>query len=252
MGRRLPGGGEGIFKRSRVLSVVLILLLGAMGIGCGDLSNAKRSAVEKVAEAEAAAFAQAVNLRATDVPGLEEMPIPPIPSRPKLQAELSQCAGVANSLHHRIGVFPSHRFGAVDSHRHFLYVLSGVYVWTEPRFAKAQYALNTHRGRVCLARLMPRLARLAPDIPATVHVLPAPWPNIDATEMRLRVVPPLTRRPSYIDLLTFPCRSAEVELVVSTGPGVAKPSMEKRLLAHLYNRARTSELLEREAGSSGC
>ncbi len=233
--------------------MALILLLGAMGIGCGDTSNARRSAGAAVTKEEAIAFAQAVNLRAADVSGLGEMSIPSIHSRPKLQAELARCAGVANSVHHRIGLFPSHRFGAVDSHHQVLYVLSGVSVWTRPGFATAQHASDTSRGRSCTARFMPRLARLAPGVSAAVHVLPDLLPNIGATEMRMRVERPLTRRPSYLDLLSFLCGPAEVELVVTAGPRAAKPWTEKKLLARLYSRARTSELISRVSGSaSGC
>lgn len=219
-------------------------------IGCGGGNGATPSADAPVTKTQALAFAQAVNLRHSDVPHLIEGKAPHIHIRVHLQDELASCAGTESPARHLVSMLASPRFGAEGLHHQSALVLSGVSVWASPAFAQAQHAMDTHRGQACLARFMPRLARLNPDISTTVRLLPAPLPNIGATEVRMRAVSPSSHVPTYIDAISFICGSAEIELDVFTTAIISSPSFERRLLSTLYNRAQASDLI---AGSaSGC
>lgn len=242
-----------VLRRRRgveVLSMALVLLLAAVMLGCGSGNGAAPSANAPITKAQALAFTHAVNLRHADVRHLTEGTAPHLYMRVRLQEELASCAGTESPATHLLSLLASPRFAAVRQDHQSVLVLSGVSVWASPAFARAQHPTDTRRGRACVAQFMPRLARLTPATSASVHLLPAPVPNIGATEVRMRAVPPSAQVPTYIDLISFLCGPAEIELDVTTTAKPSTPGFEKELLSTLYNRARASELIAKSA--SGC
>lgn len=227
-----------------------LVLLAAVMIGCGGGTGAASSADAPITKTQALAFTHAVNLRHADVRHLIEGKAPHVHMRVRLQEELASCSGTESPAKHLVTMLASPRFAAVGLHHQSVLALSGVSVWASPAFAQAQHVMDTHRGRACIARFMPRLARLPPGTSATVHVLPAPLPNIGATELRLRALSPSAQVPTYIDLISFLCGPAEIELDVTTTVKTSTPWFEKRLLSTLYNRAQESELIT--VSASGC
>lgn len=246
--------------------VFCTLILGGMTTGCGggesgttqpaparpsaETTQPASEISAPVTKKQGIAFANAVNLHQGDVSALAELPNSPVRIRRRVQKRLSRCAGTAHPSRHLVSLRASPFFSAVGSGGPSLQVRSAVTVWKRAEFARAQSVLFTRRGRACLARLLPRLAYIPVDTPATVSFVAAPLPKIGATETRLRILAGPKRVPVYVDVINFLCGAAEIELLVISSPRAARPRFERHLLSLLYRRAHASDFVARTSLSS--
>jgi hypothetical protein len=244
--------------RPIALCVAATLVCGVL-TGCGTSATAPTilagSAVRTpITKARAAAYAQAVNLRAGDLP---EMKV----TAPKHQGkavggqehELATCDGGPNP-HLLISRIKSPTFsGAVEGE--YEQIRSTVEVQpTEAIAAKNDAVVLGHRGFACIARFLPRqFAETSRGRfrhgRVTVSRLPTPLPYVKGSfgiEIATTIInaggvpqPPI---PFYVDQFGFVSGSTEISLTAIGAPQPAPTETAERLMSLLYSRAAAHKL----------
>lgn len=148
----------------RITSVALVLTGAVAAGGVAIAAAGSGSAAAPITKAQALAFAQAVNLRPSDLPGSEVFHQPEMgliegltreEQRPKAPspAEAFPCAQVGKAGHHPVANATSTLTGSTPNSP-YGFVQSRVVVMPNERLAAAELAtLDTRRGRACLVRL---------------------------------------------------------------------------------------------------
>jgi hypothetical protein len=242
----------GRLLRRRAAGCVILLMSGLLA-GCGSTVsavNTTSSASESVTEAQARAYAHAVNLRAGDIPGFTSSGNETQAPKPgRLALEESRCSGVTSPTR-RIARVESTEFSAGRASFSEI-IKSAVAVWPTPTLV----AINNNpyqrsRSRSCFARFLRALNHRTnlerrgrmPIGPFTIKAVPNALPGtiktfltrVDETRL-LRSGAILTH--VYRDIFEFTTGSAEVELE-AIGFGRPVPaSTEARALQLLYDRA---------------
>jgi hypothetical protein len=251
-------------RRGAVFLLVLVALAaGSATVGLAESASASTS----FTKAEAVAFARAVNLRASDLPGAEVIPHS---FGGTIHVEGSEGAGSQGDPFScgRNGKLNPPAGGGVSSLiTHWGFVASLVLVArSEARAAAEAVALESRQGRACLARTLgeaesvegnkkvtsfavkaafvPVANVLGPGAVA-VHVL-AELPPLIELEENLRRTP--RRKPPkpkatflHIDAAFFRVGPAEVAFL-TLGTRQFPPATEGRLLALLHSRAEAHKL----------
>lgn len=221
---------------------------------CGSSTpSTAQSGGAPVTRAQAAAYAAAINLKASDMTGLtvgkpESEHVVPTPS----SEELARCAGEVDPAT-LILDRDSPTFVGVVNGEHEL-ISSGVEVLPSAAVAKQHFvAQDAQRAITCLRRRIPH--ELAAQDGARVHFgqvdvtrLPdrAKIPNSEAIRVSVPIlgVPnAIARNPVYyIDALVFISDSAEVALTATAFPRPVPSSAEQAILTLLYHRATANRL----------
>lgn len=223
----------------------LLMLAAVTGLaaGCGGTGTSTDGTAPQITKAGARAYAQAVNLRAADVPGMsatapEEERVAPQP----LDNHFARCVGrvVPDQL------LVSIRSAAFRGHvpDKFEQVNSQVEVMPTTRLA-AQHnaAYRTSRGLACISRVLaPALAGAGAAEAGYPNVsrLSTPLPGIRGS-FGIRIATHISATagqvPVYIDVFAFLSGPAEVSLLASGAPRPVPAAVEHRLLSLLHRRA---------------
>jgi hypothetical protein len=205
-------------------------------------------------KAQAAAYARAVNLQASDLPAMRvSAPEHEEAATGPEERELALCDGGANPelLVSRIksAIFTgtvSGEYGQIHSN-----------VEVEPSHSAA--ALNdtvilSRRGLACLRRFLPRALAKGSNGQQhyrrlTVSRLPTPLPDVRGS-FRLRIATTITGGaavghapiPLYVDEVGFVVGAAEVSLTAIAAPLPVPATAEQRLMLLLYRRAHANHL----------
>jgi hypothetical protein len=269
---RTAGTTEAV--RRITAAIVALAAAGGCVSGCGSGASGNASSYKTsgsgpsgtVTQRQARAYAQAVNLKASDVPELTAVRSEREATPKRLGEEAARCAG-AESPSRRVADVNSAKFsGASASPRET--VGSEVVVWPTASAAERNAAAETGaRGRACVQHLLERLAlrRITARVRvAHVSVAWRPSPlrgakDAHAARVTLTVAAEASgarggtssvalespvsgarrvRVPVYLDVEGFLSGPAQVGL---TALGVGRPASaatEHRLLSLLYSRAR--------------
>jgi len=251
-----------LVQRIVVRSLALVVLAAvAMTIAVAESCGARAP----ITKAQAVAFAQAVNLRAGDLPGAEALPqsVNAGSTESTSHVEVFSCGRKIHSQIH------SPYLGGASSllADRYAFMASVVLVAPSDALAKANAAaLASRRGRTCLARVVGEaetvegkktvtshtiratfvpVAKLLGPEGIAVHVITRP-PALGEPEAGPRRTPkgrvPKSKGPLlYIDATFFRVRSAEI-LFLTFGGRRFPPAIEGRLLALLHSRAEAYRL----------
>jgi hypothetical protein len=244
---------------ARATISLALLLAAASLVGCGGHGRAPRAGTGRRAasggpltQARALAFARAVNLTASDVPGFSAARRSAPPPRKRAEGELFRCAGGRGAPRHgRAGDVaqagsPSFelRRGIID-----LGVSSEVGVARSPALADAELAaLHSGRVRACFQRYLDSV--LAAGRPSRTNVGPvaiesgSPPATGAAGSFGWRVRASFrldgVSVPVYLDLLGFVYGPARVTLVSSGALRPFPALAQQRLFSLLLLRARAN------------
>jgi hypothetical protein len=236
-----------------------IAAAGGAFAGCGGSTTTaavpRASALATPTKAQATAYAQAVNLRAADLPGMSvaELERESPPSKP-MGRELERCVGTVNPDLRIVKIISAKFAGAVEAQHE--QINSNVEVWpTATLAARNNAASQSRRATSCAERLLPRL--LAKSSGARVHYgrvtvtrLPDPLPGVDGSfGIRIAVailgVPAAiepTQPSLYIDGFSFLSGPAEVSMLATAYPQPVSEEVSTHLLGLLHSRAEAHKL----------
>jgi hypothetical protein len=249
-------------ERSSVLRAVARAIpfaaAGILGAGCGSSHHATvtttTAAGTAISKAQAAAYAHAVNLLATDIPGAAVRSQEHETGEARAAGvELAHCTGGVNPRL-RVANIASARF-RIGKKTGSTLVKSSVEVMPSAALAAQNYgALGSARGRACIAHLLSHTlegvstggARFGPS---TTSLLP----NLLATgkeSFGVRVTTTLmgivrgkqVSLPAYRDVFDVLAGPAEVNMSATRVAHPPPKATERRLLSLLYNRAETHKL----------
>ncbi len=232
------------------ISVVLVILI-AGGVTIAVAGSG--SASTKVTKAQAVAFAQAVNLRASDLPGAKTFPMGELSGHPIGASREEQLLCSQSKV-------PSRRVGGAASALSgagYPFVASVVLVMRSEAFAKAEVvALSTGRGHACLARQLGRVESVEGERKVTsfaakvtfVPVAKALGPGAIALHV-LAELPPAHEKDerqskatfTHVDAAIFRVGPAEI-FFLTFGVRPFPPATEDRLLTLLHSRAEAHKL----------
>lgn len=231
--------------------------------GCRGSSSSADSASTQVSNAQAVAYADAVNLRAADVPGLEEgrRPAKRQTAAGPFGRGMDRCESAAARAGLVIGI-SSPRFDHLSS-RPIQGVDSGVYFFKSEALAHQYLAAPDSAGfAACLetvASNQPKTvtcegSKVAQPMSSDPHLstLPASLPGVRTYGLRLAshsACGAPGRSESYEDFLSFVRGDAVITLNATSitlgATSEAHPfpaATEQRLLSLLYSRAKTHKL----------
>ena len=240
--------------RIAAMSLALVALI-ARGVTIAVAGSCNASA--SITKAQAVAYAKAVNLRASDLPGAKAY---------------SFGEHLEHSVEHSIGAsreeqllcsqskMPSRRVGGAASALSgagYPFVASVVLVLRSEAFAKAEVAaLSTERGHACLARQLGRVESVEAEKKVTsfaakvtfVPVAKALGPGAIALRV-LAELPPAHEKDgtqseatfTHVDAAIFRVGPAEV-FFLTFGVRPFPPATENRLLTLLHSRAEAHKL----------
>jgi hypothetical protein len=236
-----------------------LVAAGSLLAGCGGSLGASAASgtpqtTAPITKAQGRAYAHAVNLGASDVPGMTvEAPEGEAPAPKRSAVEFARCYG---------GVSPARRIVKMHSpvfsagHARQAQTLeSTVEVWPTPAVAARNNATYlSSRGRACFARSLEALHNQANKQgpgqlqygPLTVAIVPNPLPGVSHSFLRTIAYPLIRggqiRLYVYHDNFSFISGPAEVEMDAT---GFSKPvptATEERLLLLLLSRAKANKL----------
>jgi hypothetical protein len=248
----------------RILTSMLALgTLAMLVAGCGSSGSSTTAGSQRsdqagsgseISKARAVAYAHAVNLTATDVPGAVVRSQERESGAPSLQSvQFARCAGAVNPDGRVVDVKSAiFRIGQGTEPTR---LKSSVEVMPSAALAAQDYAAaRSSRGQACLARLLPQVlegttARVADFGPATASFLPNLLPAGQAS-FGVRVITSLTaivagkqtRLPVYLDIFEILAGPAEVSLTATSVSQPASSATERRLLSLLCTRAQAHKL----------
>ena len=224
--------------------ILAVLVAGGVTIAVAGSTSSNAS----LTNAQAAAFAGAVNLRATDLPRFKNLGLAPEP-QPKTSTsdpEFARCARVGPTRYLASVQSPGFTRGRVRSHIEL--VTSKVIVLpTASLAARGLTTLTSTRGRSCFARLLAqpestnttkshlridRVSWSSPPLPPAAHGFKVRVTGVLAG-IHIRNQPTHI----YIDMLGFSNGPAEIYLLDTGWKSPARSSTEHRLLSLLYSRA---------------
>jgi len=240
--------------RVAAISVVLVILI-AGGVTIAVAGSG--SASTKVTKAQAVAFAQAVNLRESDLPGAKAYSF-----GEHFERSFEHSIGASRDEELLCGQskIPSRRVGGAASALSgagYPFVASVVLVMRSEAFAKAEVAaLSTGRGHACLARQLGRVESVEGEKKVTsftakvtfVPVAKALGPGAIALHV-LAELPPAHEKDerqskatfTHVDAAIFRVGPAEI-FFLTFGVRPFPSATEGRLLSLLYSRAKAHKL----------
>lgn len=258
----MPAGAAGMIRSVKrpALTMLVLATCSVLAAGCGASSNTTStnsgavSSSTQLTRTSASAYAHAVNLRATDVPGMSagspEGELPHTPSSERSNAAFTRCfGGVSASA--RLVKIHSPEFSAGRAAQSQI-VRSTVEVWpTATLVARNNAAYFSSRGQRCFLHYSQaarrQLERRDPKLklgPLRIATVAAPLPG--TSDGRLRTIDDArdghVRIHIYHDIFTFIYGPAEIELEAT---GFSKPvstATEERLLSLLLERAKAAGL----------
>jgi len=236
-----------------------LVAAGSLLAGCGGSIGASAASVTPrttapITKTQGTTYAHAVNLGASDVPGMTiEAPEGEAPAPKRSAFEFARCYG---------GVSPARRIVKIHSSvfaaghaRKYQTLESTVEVWATPALAaRNNAAYLSSRGRACFARSLEALHSQANKQhpgqlqygPLTVAIVPNPLPGVSHSFLRTIAYPLIRggriRLYVYHDNFSVISGPAEVELDAT---GFLKPvpsATEERLLLLLLSRAKANNL----------
>jgi hypothetical protein len=241
--------------------MLALAVTGALSAGCGSsgsasASNASVGASIPFTKAQAVAYADAVNLRAADVPGLQaarHQPNREAADGP-YRGGMNRCEDVAALPGDVIGI-SSPRFVHIGS-LPLRSVSSGVYYFKSEALAHQYLAApESARFAACLetvASNQPKTvtcegSNVAEPMSSDPHLstLPASLPGVRTYGLRLAVHSACGapgRSESFEDFLSFVKGNAVITLNAVSGSHPFQAAGERRLLARLYRRAQAHPL----------
>jgi hypothetical protein len=227
-----------------VVAMTVMLLVGCGGSTHASSTSASVSANAPITTARAAAYAKAVNLEPTDLPGMSvqssEDDAPPGP----LGGEAARCAGAVNPNLMVARIRSANFSGAAHE-----LIRSEVIVWPSAALATRDRVVGrSRRALLCAQRLISR--EFAQRIGVKSHVGQArvsrlaPLPGIPGS-FGIRIETPLLGAhtgSNYVDAVAFVHGRSSVTLYAT---GILRPvpaATERRLLSLLYSRAEAHKL----------
>lgn len=243
------------------LAAAWCALLGVGGVlaGCGASSGASAvstppRAATAVTRARAVAYADAVNLRAGDLPEMAvEGPAGEVPPPKRSAFEFAHCFGGVRPDRWTVKIH-SEEFTAGRAAQ-FQLVQSRVEVWPTPALAARNNATYlSSRGRSCFVHYLEafhaRLNKQRPEQlqygPLTVATVPNPLPGVSRSFLRTiaetRLRGRQVRLHIFHDIFTFISGPAEVELEATGFSRPVSSATEERLVLLLLGRAKEKAL----------
>jgi hypothetical protein len=243
----------------RIMAPMLVLAAtGGIAAGCGGGgSSTTRSktpeATKPITNAQAAAYAHTVNLRAGDVVGMT------MSGRPESETvkekhstrELIRCAGGV-SLEHQLVDIKSPKFSRGRELQREE-VGSGVSVLSSATFATRELAaVRSARGRACITRFVKQ--EFSKEGAGQLHLgaittslLPAPVAGLGGSfglrvTVTLAAARPAIRLPLYLDFMGFVSGPAEIDLNTFAFSRPVSSATERHLLSLLLSRAKATSL----------
>jgi len=244
-----------------------IVAAGGVLAGCGEnnapAASATQSGSAPITKAQATAYAQAVNLRAADLPEMNAgKPEHEGKAPTRLELALARCDGELNPqrrvLNRVSPTFTTFTEGedvgeGEDEHEE---IHSSVEVLPTVTIAAEHNAAQiSPRGLNCIRRLIPAAfaksnTRRLHYGPVTLHHLPNPLPDVpgsfavEITTSVLGVPSQIAATPPhvYIDILGFLSDAAEINLTATGFPEPVGEEAEQRLISVLYTRAQANKL----------
>jgi hypothetical protein len=239
---------------SRRPIVALVIATAGLAIGCGGGSSTVGTSEPAPTLSQALAYAQAVNLSSSDLPGMILVK-PETRNTAHPSDAFARCTGGVSPGQRVAEVFSALFKGgpAVVRERVFLRVESTVTVMPSAALAEQEMAADASaRGRACLLHDWQRLfagrtTELLRYGAVTAVQLPASAPRTHGAHgVRLILQATVTRSgaqvPRYIDDLEFASGPAEVLLSVTSTPRPLPQATEQLLLSVLAGRALASRL----------
>jgi hypothetical protein len=250
----------GYIREMRLAMSMLVLSAAVAAVGCGssgsttgtDATAPRMSSSSQTDKARALAYAHAVNLKASDVPGARVSATEResgVPSREGVQ--FARCAG---------GVSPTVRISDVKSPkfttgegRAAMQVKSSVEVLPSAALAARNFAaVGSARGHACLVRALPEVFGAAAGGHfgrATISPLPSLLRS-ERDNFGIRISTSLTsvvagkqvRLRVYLDTFEILAGPAEVGMGVTSVSRAPSRATERRLLMLLAKRAEQHEL----------
>jgi hypothetical protein len=236
-----------------------IVAAGGVLAGCGGNNAPAASATQSVSaaitKAPATAYARAVNLRATDLPGMHAgSPEHEGKAPTRIELELARCDGELNPRLRVLNrVSPTFTAPTEGEHEE---IHSGVEVLpTKTIAAKHNAAQISPRGLRCIRHFIP--AALAKSNTRRLHYGPVilshlsnPLPDapgsfaVEITTSVLGIPSQIAATPPhvYIDILGFLSDASEINLTATGFPEPVPAEAEQRLITLLYNRAQANKL----------
>ncbi len=232
-------------------SIGALPMLGAVVaiVGCGGGGSATAANGGAITKARATAYANAVNLRASDLPEMRITAAERERNPPKSgDAELARCDGAPNP-DSMIAAVKSPSFQGVAQGQ-FEQIRSVVEVMPSASLAaKSLGAVRTARGFECLKRLLPQaLVKAATRSPARygnprISRLSTVFPGVEDS-VAIRIVTTISggrlgrsQVPVYVDVIGFVQGPAEITLTAFGIPQPVPEEVEQRLAAALESRA---------------
>jgi hypothetical protein len=223
----------------------MLVVAGVLASGCGGSKRASADAnpaeSRPVTKAQAVAFARAVNLRPTDLPGWRFAGRPEAqPLTDSRRTAFARCAGTTRFRY--LARLPSTSF-LQGSESAGAQTVSIVAVAPTPSLAASESdALATARGRSCFIRVS--RAQKNEDIKLkSEHFfwfsLPLP---AAAHAFKVRVAGTSGGGHIYFDQLTFTSGPAQITLFMLGFPSPPQPGIESHLISLLYSRANAGKL----------
>jgi hypothetical protein len=244
-----------------ILGVAMLAGSALAGCGSGDtaavLAPSAAHGTGAVTKAQAVAYAQAVNLRAADLPRMNtSSPEHEGKAPTRLELALARCDGEQDPLQRVLNrVSPTFTSPTEGEGEHEEIHSSVEVLPTATIAAKHNAAQISPRGLGCIRRFFPAAfaksdTRRLRYGPVTLHHLPDPLPGTPGS-FAVRITTSVLGVPSqiaatpphvYIDILGFLAGASEINLTATGFPEPVAEEAEQHLLTTLYNRAHASRL----------
>jgi len=235
--------GQVLAMRRFMARALPVLVLGFLA------AESAAQAESPITKAQATAFAQQVNLVASDIPGAEVGTPGPERTKPsKAAVRFARCAGAVDpSL--LIAEIRSPPLG-VGKGRNLIELQSGVEVLPTAALAKRNFdATRSARGRSCMRRLLGRANNIKPKHGRLVRVSVSFLPTLLAgggksfgARIAITLINGARRLTIYMDAFSILAGPAEVDLNVVGAFHPPSTVTERRLLSVLYSRALAHKL----------
>jgi hypothetical protein len=249
-----------------VLWLALVAVGGVLA-GCGATDSpavlARHDTGTPITKAQAAAYAQSVNLRAADLPDMNaSKPEHEGKAPTRLELALARCDGEQDPLRRVLNrVSPTFTNSAEyeyedENESEHEEIHSSVEVLPNQTIAaKHNAAQISPRGLDCIRHFIPVAiaksnTRRLHYGPVTLHHLPNPLPDVpgsfavEITTSVLGIPRQIAASPPhvYIDILGFLSGASEINLTATGFPEPVAEEAEQRLISALYTRADTNKL----------
>ena len=240
-----------------------IVAVGGVLAGCGGNNTPATSTTQSVSapitKAQATTYAHTINLRATDLPGMNASKPEHEGNAPtRLELELAHCDGELNPqlrvLNRVSPAFTASAEGEYEGEHEEIH--SAVEVLpSQAVAAKHNAAQISPRGLQCIRRFIPaafaksNMRRLHYG-PVTVRHLPNPLPYVPGS-FAIEVATSVIGVPSqiaatpphvYLDILGFLSGASEINLTATGFPEPVPEEAEQRLMSVLYARTQANRL----------